>query len=156
MGNFVLFSAEVWEWVGEWVGGWVSLPKYCYFSPLKNNCISVVSHISYELECVVNFHNVHCRTLLRIPTWMSLYLIHLGQGLCWCRTINATNNPNNNNNKYKSVLNVKNERYIVVKEVYRCQLYTCKQNTLTVDNGKHLHKSLLILHKLRKPTLPSS
>ena len=101
--------------VGEWVGGWVSLPKYCYFSPLKNNCISVVSHISYELECVVNFHNVHCRALLRIPTWMSLYLTHLGQGLCWCRTINATNNPNNNNNKYKSVLNVMNERNIVVK-----------------------------------------
>ena len=30
---------------------------------------------------------------------------------------------------------------------YRYQLYTCKRNTLTVDNGKHLHKTLLILHK---------
>ena len=76
-----------------------------------NNCISVVYHISYENECVVNFHSVHCRALLRIPTWVCLYLIYSGQGLCWCRTINATNDTEFM--KYKSVLNVMNDRYMV-------------------------------------------
>ena len=54
----------------------------------------------------------------------------------------------------KSVLNVVTGRYKV--GIDRCRLYTCKRNTLTVDYGKHLHNSLLTLHKLRTQTLPGS
>ena len=54
-----------------------------------------------------------------------------------------------------SVLNMKDDRYLVGN----CAdiNYIFVNETPTVDSGKkHLHKSLLIVHKLRKQTLPSS
>ena len=87
MENLFLFSAQVWVYA-------CFLSPILLFFPIKtNNCISVVYHISYGKEYVLYFDSVHCRVLLRIPTWVCLYLIYSGQGLCWYRAINATNDP---------------------------------------------------------------
>ena len=147
----LVFSAHV--WVSEWflsTDAWILL-----FSPLKEITVGptyVVHHILYGNKCVINFHSVHCQALLRIYTWVCLYLIYSGQWLRWCRNISATNDL--------SLLNIRQCWMWWVIGIwlvlYRCQLYTCNWNTLTVDDDKHLHESLLTLHKLRRQTLPSS
>ena len=39
------------------------LAQILFFRIKRNNCISVLDHIAYENECVVNFRNVHCHSV---------------------------------------------------------------------------------------------
>ena len=96
-------------------------PNIVIFPIKRNNRISVVHHISYGNECVVNFHSVHCRALLRIPTWVCLYFIYSGHGLCWCRAFSATDG--HEFIKYTTMLNVACDKCIVsnvqMSNIYR-------------------------------------
>ena len=93
-------------------GGGGPCPNIVTFSPLKDMItVFLWSIIENDNERVVNFHSVHWRDLLRIPTRVCLYLIYSGQGLCWCRVINATNDPEFMT--YKLVLGTLDDRYIV-------------------------------------------